>query len=185
MANNNSPFGLRPARLSSGVRFGCNHYYLPASEANDLFIGDVITKAGDADANGIPTAVKATPGTGNRLTGAIVGFRPSPTLVANGYRKGGVAEYAIVCDDPSAIFEVQTTTLATADVGSNTNLVAGTGNRINQSRLGANGAQVATTNTYQLNILGLSRSEDNAVGAYAKILVRINQHTEVPASAGI
>lgn len=185
MSNNNSPFGLRPARMNSGVRFGCSHYYLPTGEANDLFVGDVVIKAGDADADGIPTCTKATAGTGNRLTGAIVGFRPSTTFIANGYRKGGVAEYAIVCDDPSAIFECQTTTLATADVGANTNLVAGTGNRITQGRWSANGAQVAATSTYQLSILGLARSADNATGQYAKILVRINQHTEAPASAGV
>ncbi len=184
MANVKAPFGLKPVREGGGALYsgGANVYYIPATDSNNMYIGDPVIIAGSADTDGIPTITKATAGTGNRITGAIVGFRPSSTIVSNGYRVASTAEYAYVCDDPNVVYEVQASTAAATDVGANINLATATGARLTQSVTYANGAQIATTATYQLRILGFAPRPDNATGSYVKLLVRINTPTETGAA---
>lgn len=187
MANANAPFGLKPVRDASNRVYtgGGNRYYVPTSVTANLYIGDAVIIAGDGDANGVPTITKATAGTGNRITGAIVGWEPNASIVANGYRVGSTAAYAIVEDDPNVLYEIQATTAAATDIGSNINLTAATGARLTQAVTQANGAQIATTATYQLRIKGMALREDNAPGQYAKILVTINNPTEAGIASGV
>lgn len=184
MANTNNPFGLKPVKDGNNRPYtgGGNVYFIPTTDSNNLYIGDSVIISGTADAAGIPSAVKATAGTSNRITGVIIGWVPNPTIVAAGYRAASTAAYAIVEDDPNVTFEVQASTAAITDVGANINLAAATGSRLTQSATYANGAQIATTATYQLRILGFAQRPENEIGAYAKLLVRINQPTETGAA---
>ena len=73
-------------------------------------------------------------------------------------------------------------------VGKNANLASGAGSIYTGWSgwvLAAN--QIAATSTYQVSIVGfLNEPADNAPGsANAKLLVRINQNTEVNATTGI
>lgn len=186
MANVNAPFGLKPVKDGNNRPYsgGGNTYYIGTGETANLYIGDPVILSGTADANGVPAVIKATAGTSNRITGVITGWVPNPSIVANGYRVTATAAYAIVEDDPNVIYEVQASTAAVTDVGANINLAAATGSRLTQSATYANGSQIATTNTYQLRILGFSQRPDSETGAYAKLLVRNNLPTEAGVASG-
>lgn len=205
MANQNTPYGLRPVRLNSGEPYNgqARMYQIPASDTNAYFVGDpVIKTAGTADANGIPGVTLASAGAGNLITGVIVGFVAQGGMItSNGpFSRPAAAQtaawYVLVADDPGLIFAIQEndnvggvagTPLAVTAVGKNANLVSGSGSTSTGNSgwmLQANGT--ATTQNFQLNIVEFFQ-EAGAVAAalYAKVLVRINQHTETPNSSGI
>jgi hypothetical protein len=90
--------------------------------------------------------------------------------------------YAMVVDDPNVIFEIQEnsngTPLAATEIGLNQISVSGNNNGFVSGWLlaSATDATPATTATLQLRLMGLARKSDNAFGAYAKHLVKINVH---------
>jgi hypothetical protein len=173
------------------------HYYVPASDATALFIGDPVVIVAGSDLNGFASVTRASAGASNRITGAVVGFRPSATIIANGYRAASTAEYVIVADDPDLLFEIQESAatdgaaLTAAAMGKNANLVAGSGNTATkQSGFQLDSTTAATTNTLQLRIVENQRRVDNSLigaggsagAAYDKWLVAINQPTETGAA---
>lgn len=187
MANANIPQGLRAVADASGRPYsgGLKRYALLVGETNDLYPGDPVIIGGSADADGVPSIVKATAGATNRITGAIVGFEPTPSIIANGYRVGATVAYALVCDDPNALYEIQATTLAIADLEANSILASGTGSRITGSGWYMDTGTKGTNATYQLRIVGVSQRPDNALGQYCKALVRLNLPTEVAIGDGV
>lgn len=190
MANANTPYGLRPYRHRNGAHYNgaATRYFVPASDATALFIGDPVIIAGSADANGVATVTRATAAGGNYLLGSVVAVdtddgtgtgntlgRDSPT-----YRAASTARYVWVADDPDLVFLIQSNgSTAAADVGLNVDLVAGTGSTVTGlSAFQAADSTKATTATLQLRILGFAQTVDNEVGnANAKLLVSINLHT--------
>lgn len=190
MANANTPFGLKPIREAGSAPFngGLTMYYHPASDSNALYIGDPVKKAGSADAAGVPTiTIGAASGA---LTGAVVGFVPDGVVDMAGYGAASTAFYVLVADDPNQEFEVQEDAvggaLAAADVGLNADIVSGSGNSYTKlSGWQLDTSTKATTNTLPLKILGFVQKPDNAIGANAKVRVRINNHTEAAASTGL
>lgn len=191
MANTNNPEGLKPVRYASGAPYtgACNMYFVPATDATALFVGDPVVIAGDADADGVPTVTRATAGGGNSITGVVVGVRNTPSQTTR-YRKASDAMYVLVADDPHLLFEIQEDAiggaLASTNVGQNIDLVAGSGSTTTGlSGFQADSSTAATTNTLQLRIEGFVRRTDNAIGANAKILVRINKHENANGLAGV
>jgi hypothetical protein len=189
MANTNAPTGLRPVRYASGAPYSgsANLYCVPASDGTALFKGDPVIIAGSADADGVPTITKATAAGGNRWTGVVVGFRPSPTIIANGHRLASTLEYALVADDPNLIYEVQEDAvggaLAAVDVGLNADFIFGTGDSYTHfSAAQLDTSTKATTATLQMRIVGFVPRADNAISANAKVLVRNNLPTETGAA---
>jgi hypothetical protein len=199
MANTNSPFGLTPRRYRNGSPWmgAARHYIVPATDATPLFVGDPVVAVAGSDPNGVPTATRATAGAGNRITGVVIGFRPSQTFIANRYRAASTLEYAIVADDPALLFEVQESAatdgaaLTAAAMGKNVNLLAGTGNTFTGwSAFMIDSTSSATTNTGQLRIIQAQRRVDNTIigangvpgAAFANWLVAINQPTETGAA---
>lgn len=197
MANSNSPFGLRPIRHLNGNAFNdqVKKYYVPATDANNMFKGDPVVLAGSADTAGVPTVQLATAGATNKITGVIVGV-----LVAEGrtgddvnlnttYRPASTAAYVLVAEDPDVIFEVQfddSAALAAANVGLNFNLVAGTGNTTNGvSGWEAETSTAGTGNTLQVHLLRLIEADDNEFGNYAKGEVLINLHSYTRPITGV
>lgn len=187
MANANAPQGLRPVRDGSNRPWsgGGNTYYVTSAHAGNLFIGDPVLVTGSADAAGVPTVDIATGGATNYWTGAIVGFLIDQTIITNGYLPASTAGYVIVEDDPNVIFEVQTTTLAAADLQANSVLAAGTGARITGSGWYVDTGTKGTSATYQVRIVGISQAPDNALGTYCKALVRNNLPTEAGLPTGL
>jgi hypothetical protein len=165
-----------------------NTYSIAAGYNTALAIGDPVKSSGTSDANGVQGIVLGS--TTGALRGVIVGLGTSESGIFNPLNLNSVirpasdpaAWYALVADDPAIIFEIQeesnTVQLAAADVGLNTIPVSGTNNGYLSGWLLASttGATPATTATLQLRLLGLSRKPNNAFGAYAKWLVKINVH---------
>ena len=198
MANVNKPQGLLPIGHLLGANWTgqTNVYYIASTDNNAFAIGDPVASSGSADSNGVPGITLATAGTGNPLRGVVLGFGRYETLMANPANLDTTIVpatktndyYAVVMDDPFAIFEVQEigtgTPLAAAEVGLNANLVAGTNNGYVSGWLLDNSGE-GTGATIQVRLLGLSRRSDNAFGQYAKWRVLINAHELKVGSAGI
>ena len=189
MANTNAPTGFTPVRYASGAPYSgaANVYYCPASDSTALFIGDPVIIAGSADGDGVPTITRATAGSAGRDTGVVVGFRPSATILANGYRLASTAEYVLVSDDPSLLYEVQEDAvggaLAAADVGLNADMASGSGSAVTHlSGFQLDTSTKPTTATLQCRIIGFVNRPDNVIGANAKVLVRFNLPTETGAA---
>jgi len=191
MANANAPFGLRPVRDGSNRPWtgGGNTYYVDAAHATALYVGDPVIITGEADAAGIPAVDIATAGATNRWTGAIVGFQVQgqtvPTINGGPYLPASTAGYVIVEDDPNVIFAVQASTVAAADLEANSILASGTGSRITGSGWYVDTGTKGTSATYQVRIVGVVQSPDNAPGQYCKILVRNNLPTEAGIASGV
>jgi hypothetical protein len=154
--------------------------------------------AGSADANGVPTVILATAGTGNTVLGPIVG--------PGGIKYGGPlmdpadldnilipatktkAYYVAIADDPNIIFQIEEeatgTALAATEVGLNANLVAGTNNGYVSGWM-VDRTSTAVTATLQLRLLSLAQIQNNAFGDYAKWWVLINNHSYRVGAVGI
>lgn len=195
MANGNAPTGLQPRRHRNGAGYAgaVNKYYVPASDNTALYRGDPVVLSGAADARGIAGVVRATAGSGGRITGVVVGFdvdSNAPTsadVFKAGYRAAGVEAYLLVADEPELMFEIQEDSvggaLTAADIGLNADLVAGNGSAATRmSGFMLDTSTKATTATLQLRILGIQQRVDNEIGQYAKVLVAINTPTETGAA---
>ena len=191
MPNANIATGLRPVRYASGAPYNgaANTYFVPASDGTALFIGDPVILAGDADAaTGWPTITRATAAAAGRITGVVVGFTPTPSIITNGYRLASVAAYALVSDDPDLLFEIQEDAvggaLATASIGLNADLIAAAGSAVTKrSGFMLDTSTAATTATLQLRIERFVNRADNEIGtANAKVLVRLNLPTQTGAA---
>lgn len=190
MANPNIPFGLRPVADMTGKYYtgAMRVYYVPASNATALFVGDpVVTLNNSADANGVPAVGIATAGAGNYISGVMQGVANNAgsliiTVQQTGpvYLPAGQAGYIYVADDPTLLFELQESTtggpLAAGAASRNASLVAGSGN----VTTGQSGWQLdcstLATSAAQLRLIQQLQQVDNAPGLNAKWLVKINQH---------
>lgn len=200
MANTNTPFGLSPRKYLNGSDYNgqANMYYIASTDTNAFAIGDPVVLSGTGDGNGVAGVTLATAGTGNQVLGAIVGMggiayggagvdpsNPNTTVIPATKAK---AYYVLVADDPHIVFACQDagdgTPLAASNIGSNANLKSGT-NSGYLSGWQITDSGLATTNTLQLQLLGLDQVAGNVFGAYAKWLVRIVNHQFNAGTAGV
>lgn len=189
MSNSNAPSGLSPIRHRSGAPYtgSANLYFVPASDATAIFIGDAVKSAGSADAaTGVPTVTQAA--AGDTIRGVVVGVIPD-TQASLVYRAASTARYLLVCDDPDIEFEIQEDAvggaLALTSVGLNADLVVGSGSTFT----GQSGMQLdtstVTTSSAQLRITGfVQRAGNTFASANAKIRVFINEH-ELASTGGV
>lgn len=206
MANVDSPFGLKPVRHRNGAPYNgaVRPYYIPSTYATALFIGDPVVKtgtsntarvsvpgAGDFIPGAMPEINKATAGDGNMITGVIVGFSPLPTDLTKKHNPASTERVAFVCDDPDVVFEIQsdTTGVAVTDIGLNAVLIY---THSGSTTTGLSGVELDTTSdvpaadaSNQLTIQRLVNRLDNEAGPWAKVEVKINQHTESDNILGI
>ena len=202
MANVNAPMGLRPVKSINGASWNeqGNLYHIPAGDTSAYYIGDVVKSAANSDANGVPDVAKAA-GT-DTLRGVIVGVLPSQpygtslqgaTLdLANTFIPATKTRdyYVMVVDDPETIFEVQGDATATNQIAANSNknasLTVTAPTAPGQwSNTVINSSTIATTNTLNIRLVGLVQKPNNAFGAYARWLVKINLHEFMGGTAGI
>jgi len=190
MPNVNKPMGLRPVQYLNGAPWSgqARIYSIVANYATALYLGDPVISSGTADTNGVP-GIAIYGGTG-AIRGVIVGLGKSETAMVNPsnlditYRPASdpAVWYAMVVDDPNVLFEVQEnsngTQIAATEIGLNTVLKSGTGNGFYSGWLlsSVTDATPATTATLAVRLMGLVRRPDNAFGAYAKHLIKINVH---------
>lgn len=196
MANSNTPFGLRPAGTlgSAGYKGRIEKFYAAStltSATTAIGIGDPVQLSGDTDADGVPGIIRGT--VGGTFVGVVVGAVPDPTNLTQNYRPASTARYLLVDTDPNTVYEIQeATTSATSMVttslgGINAALSLGT-----LDTTTGNGKTVLSTTYYtnattgDVQILRLKPEVGNAMGsAYAKWLVRLNNHQYVNKQTGI
>lgn len=193
MANVNKPMGLSPVQYLNGSPWNgqARLYSIAYNYGTALAVGDPVISSGTADTNGVP-GIAIYGGTG-AIRGVIVGIGRSEGLIANPnnlsqtyFPAGGDGNtspwYAMVVDDPNVLFEIQEhangTALSATDIGSNTTMQSGTNNGFYSgwTLSSYTDAVPTTTATLPVRLMGLKRTSDNAFGAYAKHLVKINVH---------
>lgn len=191
MANVDRPNGLRPVQHIGGSAWNgkTNMYLLPAADGTATFVGDLVKLGGSAgaaatvvngiDVEGMPTIAQSAAGDGG--VGVVVGFLPNQDNLSQKHRAASTNRIALVCDDPSVIYEIQEvsggTALTATEVSLNANVVVGSGN----TTTGASGMELdnsteAATADLDLRIMGLVRRPDNNYGEHAKWLVMISTH---------
>jgi hypothetical protein len=182
MANRNAIFGARLVGHLYGSPYNARvrSYIVPSSDTDAMYLGDFVSMTGDGATNELgqtfPTVEQTAAGA--VITGVIVGFVADSGNLNQIYRSASTERTVFVCDDPNAIFEIQTDGTAVAgDFGSNADIVLGTPS----TEYGTSGTQLdqstVTASTAQLRILGLSQRVDNELGQYAKFLCMVNEHS--------
>lgn len=204
MANADTPFGLKPVRYKSGAPYNgaVNPYYIKGDYATALYVGDPVVKTGTSNT----AVVKSTVGTfgigtlpeinktaagdvdglTKAITGVIVGFAPLPTDLNKQYNAASTERVAFVADDPDLEFEIQADgAVPAASMGLNAVLIY---THSGSTTTGLSGAELDTTSdapaadaSNQLTIIRAVNREDNDTTlTHAKVIVRINAHTEAP-----
>lgn len=200
MANVNKPSGLTPVKYLNGADWDGrgNVYSIAAANATILSPGDPVTLTGTADATGkYPQIARATPGSG--LIGVLIAVglnpdgpfvNPNDLTVVQKPANAAPVYYALVCDSPDVIYEVQEDgvggNLAITEVGLNANVIfANPATGVVVSAVLLDSSTAAVTATLDCKILRLAPRVDNALGAYAKWWVTINYHRLAPNIAGV
>lgn len=198
MANNDTPFGLRPLRHRNGAPYNgaVSPYYIPASYGTALYVGDPVVKTGTSNTAEVkvpggkfaigtmPEINKATAGDGNRVTGVIVGFAADPSNLDKPYNPASTERVAWVCDDPDMVFEIQADgAVPAASMGLNGVFIY---THAGSTTSGLSGVELDTTSdapaadaSNQMLILRAVNREDNDTTlTHAKVEVMLINHTE-------
>jgi hypothetical protein len=202
MANTSRIFGFKPVKHVTGAPYngGGNIYQIPASDANNTFVGDPVILEGNASAGGVATVKKAAAGAA--VLGVVTGIinakmDPVAGTLTNGsialdtpvYRAASVAQYVLVEDAPDVVYEVEQTTGGSAytyllaDVGLNADAYyGGTGSTTTgTSAVSLDMSTKATTATLQFKILGTVQRPDNSAisgtDTAVHVLAKINNST--------
>lgn len=193
MANSNAPFGFRPVGTLNAASYSgkIRKYYVPADNANAIFIGDTVVAAGTSDAQilypGDAYAAEAAVGAAtSKVLGVCVGVEPLYSDLTVNYRKASTAMYIYVDTDPNTIYSVQgdSTAFTVADVGSNATITATAGSTAT-GRSAMVITAVGADATKGVLILNIDPDPKNEVGAYMKFLVKLNLHQFGTAIVGI
>lgn len=190
--------GFRPVKTITGAPYSgaANVYFVPASDATVIMVGDAVKFLGDARAaTGVATVTRIAAATDIPL-GIVVGILfsgvgdlsnvpPVNDLNTPVYRRASTDRYLLVADDPQLIYEVQlagagpVAASVTTAVGLNGQFTVTAGNVAS----GASGMQLdsagqATTATLPLKIVGLPNRPDNIPGdAFISYYVKLNSAT--------
>lgn len=179
MANVDNPDGFR-------VHHSCKplgKYALLAGLNETLYVGDVVKKASSSDPTGMYQSIQKA-GAGVAILGVIVGFEPLEGVAVGSenlnkmHHTASTAQFAYVCDDPHAEFEVQAsgTTIAT-DCGLNIDLTGSSGSTVTgRSNMEVDTTTINTTSTLQFQVMRHLNRPDNAIGANGRYVVIPNNH---------
>ena len=207
MANADTPFGLKPVMHRNGAPYNdaVNPYYIDSAYTTTaLFIGDPVLKFTDGSNEAAITVpgmgsfpigtlpeIRLAPVTDNtKITGVIVGFAASPTALEDAHRIISTERLAWVCDDPDILFEIQADGIVTTTmIGLNAQMItthAGNATtHLSGYELNISGDPPAADASNQLLIHRLVNREDNDTTlTHAKVLVTINQHSQLSGVSG-
>lgn len=182
MANVDRPNGFRPIGTVNGSPYNANVRKRPVDSANAtaIFVGDAMILEDDGN------VAPYTGSSGGNLLGVCVGVVVNRAVAATehpGYLPAFTAGYVLVVEGPDVLYVVQEddggTTLTTAAIGSNFDVLATAGSTTtgqSAHELDRSTTTDGSPGTAQLRLIGLMDREDNAVGDWAKWIVRINEH---------
>lgn len=192
MANVSRPNGLRPIKHVDGSAWNgaAETFALLAADATVVGVGDVVNWGGTADATGIASITRATADTGLPV-GVVVGFIPdySNLSIPSQFRSASTARYALVCVDPTVVYEVQAgASTAITAVGMNMGLnYTAVNTATGLSAMTALGGAGATTATLPLKVLGVVQRPDSDMSDATnwKLLVTLNSNNLAGNTAGV
>lgn len=179
--------GFRPVQDLSNSSYNgkVKKFAVDAGHATLLAVGDLVVETGNLDAaTGLSEVDAISAGTGNLITGAIVGIEPDySNLEAKGLA-ASTAGFVWVTTDPNLVFEAETAggTFALTDVGGNlpVTVTAATqaGGLVN-SNMVVNTTGNAASTTEQVRVVGVKDSGDITYPAPAgtTLYVKINEST--------
>lgn len=197
MANPDTPYGLQPTNRNGGEYDGqVNVYFIPATDGTAVAVGDPVTLAGSADADGVPTIKRLTAGApsagaANIPVGVVVGFAVNPnSLEVPNYRAASTSAYALVADDPALFFAVQEDSvggaLAATNVGNRINFIMGTPSATTGlSNVEIDSNTAAADADLQAQIIRLLPVTNNVIGTNAKWICKFNAHLYNPGTVGV
>lgn len=180
MANTNKPFGMRPLGNLSATGAQKQYGYLIKEDyGTNIFQGDLVRIVG-----GYIERVSANT---QSSVGVFNGcFYDDPVTGKPTWSNKFISNAAFtediqadIIDDPSQLFLIQadSTAIAQTDIGKNVYVAYGSGSTTTgQSAMTTSGAP-ANTATLTLKIIGLYADPGNALGAYAQLVVKINNHS--------
>ncbi len=181
MANINAPFGMMPLQPVLHTE----EYRLYPSNATAIFLGDPIAKRADGTLD-LPTA-----GNNNPFCGSVESIFDSNGVPVNYAPIGtGLALTVVVADDPNQLFMMQddgdTTQLALVDEGANVEMVATSSGNTATGRSGweIDSSSSGADANGQLRLIRLYRGVNNAIGANAIWICRINVHQNAIGAVG-
>jgi len=203
MANTSRINGFRPVQHASGAPYNgqFNLYPVLASDGTALFVGDPVILDGSGNASGIASVKRAAAGAA--VLGVVVGFVPakldpvtgamttgSTSLDTPQYRPASTAMYAMVCDAPDVLYEVEATNAGAsyaflvADLGLNADGYYGGSGSTSTGASAASldvGGTKATTATLQFKLVKAVQRPDNetisGTSTAVKVLAKINNAT--------
>jgi hypothetical protein len=181
MANVDKAFGLKPlGNLSATGAQKQYGYNIDDSQAGAIFQGDLVTIV-----NG--SVVKFLPATHAAALGVFNGCNyVDPTTgkpIFSNYYPGSVnitqgVIQADIIDDPNQLFIIQAdASVVQANIGKNADVI-GTGGSTTTgvSTMELNSATIADTAALNLKIVGFYNVPNNEPGAFAVVVVKINEH---------
>lgn len=200
MANVSRINGFRPVKHITGAPYNgqATIYSVPATNSTALYVGDIVKLGANANAAGVKTIVRATPG--DVPLGVVVGIVPtkldpvkgglstgSMTLDTPVYLTSSTAGYVLVADSPDIVCEAEagTTTVTTGysltanDIGLNVLPITTAGSTVTgNSAMAVDMSTATTVNTTMLKILGVQQRVDNDFpsNTATKVLVMFNAH---------
>ena len=183
MANVNKPFGLRPSgNLSATGAQKQYGYQIADDQAGAIYQGDLVVLYDGY-------IIKYDPATHAAPTGVFNGVQYNDPTRANkptwkNYYPGSVniTTGTIDCeviDDPNQLFLVQADEdIVQADIGKTAEPTASTtgSTTTGVSNGSLDSSTIAKTAAQTFKIVGLYQSPDNALGDYAVVVVKLNQH---------
>jgi len=175
MANPNSPYGFKVVRHMSGNAPRANKYTITSGLAENIFTGDLCVLTAD----GVITPHTATEVNNIGVFAGVSYTASDGEYIYSKYWPSGTVATDIVAyvyDDPYTVFRIQSAgTPAQTDVGSNADVVAGTGS----TTTGQSGFDLSGTmsnGTATCKIIGLWEDPSNSFAQYAQLEVLINEH---------
>lgn len=192
MANVNRVNGFRPVSTLSGSSWqGAIRTYECSASAENIFPGDLIAMQSDgtvaaAAAGGVEligVCVGVTDWMPSRVSGKNDNFITSGSTpdLSKRYHAKGTKGTILVVVGPDILYEAQedgdTSTLALGDIGSNVDMIAGTGNTTSGASAQQLDSSTVATTSAQLRLVEFCNRPDNTLGsAYARWIVRINEN---------
>jgi len=199
MANANKPCGFKPVKNITGADWDGrgNLYFIHKANTAVIRVGDPVTKdmtiAHRDTKHGLMSVTIAA--STNQIVGVVVavgatrsGPYADPMDLTKNYAPATKSKdyFALVCDDPNVIYEIQeesgTTQIASSYMGCNQIFVADTaattlaaGQTVSAFQLACTTTGAPAATTFDVKLLGLASRTDNTYGAYAKWLVKLTQ----------
>lgn len=187
MANVSKIAGFRPVKHINGSPYNGQSNIYAVKSGTKLVAGDLVKLTGGASQNGVAEVDAAT--NDAAVLGAVVGLVIPKLDPVTGKMSGGSMSldtplsvtggstpmYVLVADSPDTVYEVQKASFTATDVGTSGGFDF-TGTAGGDANTGVSGMYVTDTATGVVQVLGLVQRVDNETGAYAKVLVRINNN---------